>query len=88
MCNGYYLPLFTKLDLYVVGRLPFDRSEFERRQRVIVRDDGRTLVVKTPEDTISRKLLWYRRRFLEQTVERRRRGFAGERGSSRRDVRR
>jgi len=58
-CNGFYLPLSTKLDFFVLGQSPFDRAEFERRQRVVVRDD-RSLIVKTPEDTVLRKLLWYR----------------------------
>lgn len=37
----------------------FDRSEFARRQRVEVRA-GRFLFVKSPEDSVLRKLLWYR----------------------------
>lgn len=38
---------------------PFDEAEFERRRPVVVRDE-QTLVIKSPEDTILRKLLWYR----------------------------
>jgi len=38
---------------------PFDASEFARRRSVEVRP-GRRLFVKSPEDTVLRKLLWYR----------------------------
>lgn len=50
---------FTKIDLFVLRHEPFDASEFGRRTPVEVRP-GRRLYVKTPEDTILRKLLWYR----------------------------
>jgi hypothetical protein len=58
--NLFYLPVFTKIDLFALGCEPFDESEFSRRQRVVVRRDGATLAVKSPEDTVLRKLLWYR----------------------------
>lgn len=48
-----------KLDLFAVGRSPFDASEFTRRSRVLVRPPAGALVVKSPEDTVLRKLLWY-----------------------------
>ncbi len=38
---------------------PFDDSEFARRREVTVAD-GATLCVKSPEDTVLRKLCWYR----------------------------
>ena len=59
-CNVYYLPLLTKVDLFAVGSTPFDEAEFSRRRPVVVRRTGETLVLKTPEDTVLRKLLWYR----------------------------
>ena len=59
-CNVFYLPLLTKVDLFAVGSEPFDESEFERRRPVEVRPSGETLVLKTPEDSVIRKLLWYR----------------------------
>ena len=37
----------------------YDESEFSRRRPVVVRA-GRTLMVKAPEDTILRKMLWFR----------------------------
>ena len=52
-------PLFTKIDLFMLREEPFDGSEFARRRPVEVRA-GRRLFVKSPEDTVLRKLLWYR----------------------------
>ena len=58
--NIFYLPLLTKVDLFAVGSSPFDESEFARRRPVRVRASGAELVVKSPEDTVLRKLLWFR----------------------------
>jgi|SRR5580704_19491776 hypothetical protein len=58
--NIYYLPQVTKVDLFGVGSAPYDEVEFARRRRVRVRSTGEELFVKSPEDTILRKLLWYR----------------------------
>jgi hypothetical protein len=50
-----------KIDLFPVGPGPFDREELARgRREVLVSDPERTACVKTPEDTILRKLAWYR----------------------------
>jgi hypothetical protein len=57
--NVFYLPSFTKVDLFGVGAEPFDESEFSRRRQVEVRT-GLWLWVKSAEDSILRKLLWYR----------------------------
>lgn len=59
-CNVFYLPLLTKVDLFAAGAEPFDESEFSRRRAVVVRSSGETLVLKSPEDSVLRKLLWYR----------------------------
>lgn len=59
--NIYYLPLFTKIDLFVRGTAPYDLEEFSRRRRVRVRSEGEELFVKSPEDTVLRKLSWFRR---------------------------
>lgn len=58
--NIFYLPMVTKIDLFAVGSTPYDEVEFNRRRRVRVRLSGEELVVKTPEDSVLRKLLWYR----------------------------
>lgn len=57
--NVFFLPLLTKIDLFVLRGDPFDASEFARRTRVEVRP-GQGLSVKSPEDTVLRKLLWFR----------------------------
>jgi len=50
-----------KVDFFVLGRGAFDLEEFERGAREPFPPEGRTAIVyKTPEDTILRKLLWYR----------------------------
>jgi hypothetical protein len=59
-CNIFYLPAVMKIDLFAVGPSPFDEVEFSRRRPVAVRSTGETLVLKSPEDTVLRKLLWYR----------------------------
>ena len=57
--NAFYLPMVLKVDFFGHPHGPFDESEFERRRPVEVRP-GKTLLVKSPEDTVVRKLLWYR----------------------------
>jgi hypothetical protein len=42
------------------GYEPFDESEFERRRLVTPREGSESLFVKSPEDTVLRKLLWFR----------------------------
>lgn len=57
--NAFYLPLVLKIDFFGHAHDPFDDAEFARRREVEVRP-GVTLFIKSPEDTILRKLLWYR----------------------------
>jgi hypothetical protein len=59
-CNIFFLPSVMKVDLFGVGSSQFDEAEFARRKPVPVRPSGETLVVKTPEDSVLRKLLWFR----------------------------
>jgi hypothetical protein len=59
-CNVFYLPSVMKIDLFAVGPAAYDETEFARRRPVRVRASGETLVLKSPEDTVLRKLLWYR----------------------------
>jgi hypothetical protein len=58
--NAFYLPVVTKIDFFGRGYEPFDESEFSRRRTTIVTAGGDSLVVKAPEDTVLRKLLWFR----------------------------
>jgi hypothetical protein len=58
--NAFYLPVVTKIDFFGRGYEAFDESEFSRRQTTTVTASGESLVVKTPEDTVLRKLLWFR----------------------------
>jgi len=48
-----------KVDLFGHAHGPFDESEFARRRLVSVAE-GATLWVKSPEDSVLRKLCWYR----------------------------
>jgi hypothetical protein len=59
--NIFYLPLVTKIDLFSLGSTQFDEAEFARRRKVRVKETGEELFIKSPEDTVLRKLLWYRR---------------------------
>jgi hypothetical protein len=38
----------------------FDRSEFSRRRRVVLTAEGRGLYIKSSEDSVLRKPLWFR----------------------------
>jgi hypothetical protein len=58
--NIFYLPAVTKVDIFGLGSAPYDEAEFGRRRRMRVRSTGEELFVKSPEDTVLRKLLWYR----------------------------
>lgn len=57
--NIFFLPVFTKIDLIVRGSTDYDLMEFSRRRPVRI-DVDCDLMVKSPEDTILRKLLWFR----------------------------
>jgi hypothetical protein len=58
--TAFYLPTVTKIDLFGLGSDRYDQIEFTRRRHVQVQSTGETLVMKSPEDTVLRKLLWYR----------------------------
>jgi hypothetical protein len=59
-CNIFFLPFLTKVDLFGVGATPYDEAEFARRRPVIVREPDVQLVFKSAEDTVLRKLSWFR----------------------------
>jgi hypothetical protein len=56
----FFLPFLTKVDLFICGSTPFDQSEMARRARFEL-EPGRYLWVKSAEDTVLRKLLWFKR---------------------------
>lgn len=55
----YFLPFVLKIDLFMRGAAPFDRSEFARRVRVRVGERA-SLYAATPEDSLLRKLMWFK----------------------------
>jgi hypothetical protein len=48
----------VKIDLFILQTSPFDMSEFSRRRPIEIRP-GEAIVVKSAEDTVLRKLLWF-----------------------------
>jgi hypothetical protein len=59
--NAVHLTSGFKVDFFVVGTGEFDRSELQRRvSRNLEAGSGLRLWFKSPEDTLLRKLLWYR----------------------------
>jgi hypothetical protein len=59
--NLVHLATGVKVDLFVKGLAAFDESEFERSVVVRLGDDPpRDVYVKSAEDTVLRKLLWFR----------------------------
>lgn len=60
-CNLIHLATGMKVDLFVKGVAPFDEAEFERRVKVRLGEEPqREVFIKSAEDTVLRKLLWYR----------------------------
>lgn len=59
-CNVFYMPVLMKVDLFAVGPAPYDEVEFSRKERIKVPGSNETLVLKRPDDTVLRKLLWFR----------------------------
>jgi len=57
--NAFYLPMVLKIDFFGHAHGAYDEVEFNRRRVVEVRP-GTSLYVKSPEDSILRKLLWFR----------------------------
>jgi hypothetical protein len=59
--NLIHLESGIKADLFSCGDQPFDIEEFSRgRSELVSVDPERRIFVKSPEDTILRKLRWYR----------------------------
>lgn len=59
--NVIHLATMFKVDVFVRGEQPFDRSQFRRRVRTILADEtDRAAFIASPEDNILAKLVWYR----------------------------
>jgi len=50
----------VKVDLFIAGGTPLDRSLLDRRVQVTVGDHGESLWVHSPEDILLQKLRWFR----------------------------
>jgi len=60
-CNLVHLAIGIKVDLFIKGVAAFDMAEFERKVLVRLGDETpHDVFVKSAEDTLLRKLLWYR----------------------------
>jgi hypothetical protein len=60
-CNLIHLDSGVKIDLHPKGDQPFDELELARSQIVELGDPTRPTPVKSAEDTVLRKLDWFRR---------------------------
>lgn len=59
--NAIHLATGFKVDFFVIGRGDFDAKELDRSElQVITADPPRSAWVKSAEDTVLRKLQWYR----------------------------
>jgi hypothetical protein len=58
--NVIHLETMFKVDLFVLGDEPADREEMRRRERYEVAPGGPSLAFASAEDTVLRKLAWYR----------------------------
>jgi hypothetical protein len=56
--NVYYLPLVTKVGLFVAGRSEYAESQLARRTFVAM-GEGAGLFVASPEDNVLFKLHWF-----------------------------
>jgi hypothetical protein len=57
--NIFHLSSMMKIDLFIRRPGAFDDSEFARR-RTLELEPGVALAVKSPEDSVLRKLVWFR----------------------------
>ncbi|MBM2811774.1 MAG: hypothetical protein HW416_2533 [Chloroflexi bacterium] len=60
--NLIHLATMVKVDIFVPERSPFDEQEMRRAEphRLDMSEGARTFLLKSPEDLVLRKLLWYR----------------------------
>ena len=58
--NIFYLPLVTKIDLFIRGDEEYDRAEFSRRNEIEVAP-GERILASSAEDNLLWKLRWFRK---------------------------
>ncbi len=56
--NIFHISTATRIDIFARGESPFDHEEMARARPQLL-PDGSSLMVKSPEDTVLRKLLWF-----------------------------
>ena len=56
--NIFHLPTVTRIDLFIVKHGEYDAEEFLRRRACEV-TPGQKIILKSPEDSVLRKLLWF-----------------------------
>ena len=60
--NAIHYQTSFKIDFFIKGATPFDAEELRRSIRQAIGDErGHTVLLKSPEDTVLRKLEWFRR---------------------------
>lgn len=60
--NAIHMETSFKVDFFIKGPTPFDAEELRRSIRQPIGDAaGSTVMLKSPEDTVLRKLEWFRR---------------------------
>ena len=64
MFNILHLPSVLKLDFWILGNDVFNKTRFSRRQKEKILDQY--MYIATAEDTILKKLLWYKESKLEK----------------------
>ena len=58
--NLIELATMFKVDVFVLGDGPVERREIERRETFVLPEGGEEITVSSAEDTVLRKLHWYR----------------------------
>jgi hypothetical protein len=59
--NAIHLSSGFKIDFFILGRGAFDRESFNRRRPIKLDEPEEVLFFYSPEDTVLRKLEWYRK---------------------------
>ena len=66
MFNILHLPTVLKLDFWILGNDEFNKTRFLRKKRKKIL--GQFMYIASPEDTILKKLLWYRESKIEKHI--------------------